>query len=383
MKSVHHSIHFLSFFVLLCSINFSCGQGEPEDRSPAPANNELDYIQLPAGFEIEYFARDIENARSLVVAENGTVFVGSRQAGKVYALKDLDGDHRSDTLIVLQEGWNQPNGISIKGDDLYVAEIGKVWKFPGMVKNASPDIEPELIYDGLPTEEHHGWRYIKFGPDGKLYIAIGAPCNICLEKEDYFASISRIDDDGSNFEVVHRGIRNSVGFDWDKETGYLWFTDNGADWMGDNKPADELNVATEEGNHYGYPFCHAGEVPDPEFGEMRDCEEFVPPAIKLGPHVAALGVTFLHDANVPEHFKNKLLIAEHGSWNRSVPIGYRVRMVDIMKNQAANYEDFAAGWLDGAVKRGRPVDVEIYTDGSILVSDDHGDAVYRIYYTGE
>lgn len=342
----------------------------------------LDRIQLPEGFVISYFAEDVKEARSLAVADNGWVFVSTRRHGSLYALKDTSGNGSADLKVTLAEGWNQPNGIVIDGNDLYVAEIHRIHKFTNLVSDPTRQITPEVIYADLPENEHHGWRYINIGPDGKLYTAIGAPCNICLREEPHFASISRMDLDGSNFEVVQHGIRNSVGFDWDPETGYLWFTDNNRDWLGDDLPACELNVATKDGQHFGYPFCHQGDLPDPKFGKMRSCDEFVKPAQNLVAHSAPLGISFLNDAEVPTPFKKRLLIAEHGSWNRTTPVGYRITMVDIEGDRATNYSVFADGWLDGHDKYGRPVDIATYIDGSILVSDDFNNAVYRIEYVG-
>jgi len=353
-----------------------------DDMSPQPPENPelIKYVNLPEGFRIHSFAEAVEGARSVVVSDSGWVFVGTRAAGKVYALKDLDGDFESDTMITLVEGLQQPNGVALHQDDLYIAEISKVWRIPDIANEIPDQWNAELVYDALPTETHHGWRYIKFGPDGKLYIAIGAPCNVCLEEDERFATICRMDPDGSNFEVVHSGIRNSVGFDWHPETGMLWFTDNGRDWWGDDLPACELNVAAEDFNHYGFPFCHQGDLPDDDFGTEHSCDEFKAPALLLGPHVAPLGIAFLYHADVPSAFRDKLLIAEHGSWNRSIPIGYRVSMTSVREAQTGKYEIFAEGWLDGENKKGRPVDVSLYTDGSILLSDDFSHRIYRIYY---
>lgn len=372
MNKLFSLIGWISIFLLLNTLVF--GQSEV---------SVLDRIQLPEGFEISYFAEEVKEARSLAVADNGWVFVSTRRHGSLYALKDTTADGKADVKITLAEDWNQPNGIVIHGDDLYVAEIHQIHKFANLVSDPRKNIRPELIYTDLPEEKHHGWRYINIGPDNKLYTAIGAPCNICLRDEAHFASISRMNLDGTNFEVVQHGIRNSVGFDWDPKTGYLWFTDNNRDWLGDDLPACELNVATKDGLHFGYPFCHQGDLPDPKFGKQRSCDEFQKPAQNLVAHSAPLGVSFLHQAKVPSSFKNKLLIAEHGSWNRTIPVGYRITMVDIEGDQARNYTVFAEGWLDGHDKYGRPVDIATYTDGSLLVSDDFHNVVYRISYTGQ
>ncbi|MCB0610826.1 MAG: PQQ-dependent sugar dehydrogenase, partial [Lewinella sp.] len=244
--------------------------------------------------------------------------------------------------------------------------------------------KPEVIFDGYPRETHHGWKYIAFGPDGKLYVPVGAPCNICESKDEIFNTITRINPDGTGLEIVQRGVRNSVGFTWDPDTGDLWFTDNGRDNLGDNKPACELNHAPRDFMHFGYPYCHQGDLPDPEFGNKRPCSDFTPPAQKLGPHVAPLGIEFYTGKQFPSAYKNQILIAEHGSWNRSKKIGYRISLVKLAGGKAVSYEPFAEGWLtrDTDDVWGRPVDMEFLPDGSMLVSDDFADAIYRIYYEG-
>ena len=231
----------------------------------------------------------------------------------------------------------------------------------------------------LPSEKHHGWRYIGFGPDGKFYVSIGAPCNVC--DDDGFAVIERMNIDGSEREAVARGVRNSVGFTWHPETSELWFTDNGRDHLGDDQPACELNRVSEPGEHFGFPYCHGGDVVDPDF-KNRDCSDFTPPVQRLGAHVAPLGVRFYQGAAFPDRYQGQVFIAEHGSWNRTNKIGYRVSMVTIENGQATGYETFADGWLDGERTLGRPVDVLELNDGSMLVSDDFNGLVYRIVYTG-
>ena len=241
------------------------------------------------------------------------------------------------------------------------------------------------LRDDRPRDRDHGWKYFAFGPDGKLYVPIGAPCNICLSDHDErYASLCRMDPDGNNFEVYAHGIRNTVGFDWHPETSNLFFTDNGRDNLGDDQPTDELNRVTQPGQHFGYPFCHQGDLPDPEFGQQRNCNEFVPPVQKLGPHVAALGMAFYEGDQFPEQYRGDVFIAEHGSWNRTDAIGYRISRVPLNGEQAQGYEVFAEGWLtnDGDVL-GRPVDVLEMPDGSLLVSDDYAGCVYRISYVGD
>ncbi len=236
--------------------------------------------------------------------------------------------------------------------------------------------------DAFPGEASHGWKFIAFGPDGKLYVPVGAPCNACDPGDERFAALHRMNPDGTELEIYARGIRNTVGFDWHPETGELWFTDNGRDWLGDDAPPDELNRAPEAGMHFGFPYCHGTGIPDPEFGAGRSCAEFTPPEQELGPHVAALGMRFYDGGQFPEEYANRIFIAEHGSWNRLEPIGYRVTMVTLENGTPVSYEPFAEGWLQGRNAWGRPVDLEVAGDGSLLVSDDRANAVYRITYTG-
>jgi glucose/arabinose dehydrogenase len=248
-----------------------------------------------------------------------------------------------------------------------------------------------VVTDDLPSDRPHGWKYIAFGPDGLLYVPVGAPCNIC-ERPDPYAAILRMKPDGSGREVFARGVRNTVGFDWQPGTGVLWFTDNGRDALGDDRPHDELNRAPAPGLHFGYPYCHEGSIPDPEFGAGRSCADFVPPAQKLGPHVAALGLAFYTGTMFPPEYRGQLFVAQHGSWNRSAEVshtGYRVMLVRIEGDQVVGYEPFIEGWLGtapgAAVARqawGRPVDVLQLPDGSLLISDDRAEVIYRVVYRG-
>jgi glucose/arabinose dehydrogenase len=350
-----------------------------------PSSLPLDRIELPAGFKIELYAENVKNARSMVLSPSGTLFVGTRGEGKVYALRDTDGDFKVDEQYELARGLRLPNGVALRDGDLYVAEVSRIIKFPDIENRLDEPGEPEVVFDGYPTERHHGWKYIAFGPDGKLYVPVGAPCNICESEDEVFASITRMNPDGTGMEIVQRGIRNTVGFTWHPETGELWFTDNGRDWMGDDQPACELNRAPADGMHFGYPYCHQGDLPDPEFGEKRSCGEFTPPVQKLGPHVAPLGLEFYTGSMFPASYQGQIIIAEHGSWNRSTKIGYRLMLVRLNENQeAVSYEPFAEGWLmeEEDDVWGRPVDLEFLPDGSMLVSDDFADAIYRISYEG-
>ncbi|MCB9348062.1 MAG: sorbosone dehydrogenase family protein [Lewinellaceae bacterium] len=369
-------ILFLFSFFLIST----CGRVNPPVKVFEPSDLPLGKIRLPQGFKIEVFAEGLKNARSLELSPNGTLFVGTRGEGKVYALKDEDGDFRADTTYTIAKGLKMPNGVAFRDGDLYVAEVSRILRFENIEANLATPPEPVVIFDNYPTETHHGWKFISFGPDGKLYVPVGAPCNICESDDEVFASITRLNPDGTGMEIVQRGIRNTVGFTWHPQTGELWFTDNGRDWLNDDEPACELNHAPQDGMHFGYPYCHQGDLPDPEFGDKRSCDEFTPPAQKLGPHVAPLGVEFYTSQQFPEEYQGRLFIAEHGSWNRSKKIGYRIMMVKLEGNRAVSYEPFAEGWLDKGDVWGRPVDLEFLPDGSMLVSDDFADAIYRIYY---
>lgn len=334
----------------------------------------LDNIELPPGFSIEEFA-DVPNARSLALGSNGTVFVSNRRGSSVFAVVNQNGTRR---VVELIDDLKVPNGIAFYNGDLYVAEVDRVTRYADIESRLDSVPKAEILDIDLPSKGHHGWRYIGFGPDDKLYISIGAPCNVCDEAG--FARIIRMNADGSNRETFATGIRNSVGFTWHPETKDLWFTDNGRDMLGDNLPADELNRASEKGLHFGFPYCHAGDVADPKFGKEKNCDDYEAPQRKLGPHVAALGLTFYTGNMFPAEYHGQLFIAEHGSWNRSRKTGYRVTLVRLERGSAISYETFASGWLQGESVTGRPVDLLVLDDGSMLVSDDKAGKIYRISY---
>ena len=343
----------------------------------------VDKIKLPEGFKIEVFAEGVKNARSIALGEQGTVFIGTRNKGDVYALQDLDKDHFAEKHYTIDRKLTMPNGVALKDGHLYVAALNKILRYDHIETQLANPPQPKIIYDNYPTARSHGWKFIAFGPDDKLYVPVGAPCNICESEEAIFASITRINPDGTGLEVVQHGIRNTVGFTWHPVTKELWFTDNGRDWLGDDLPACELNHAPRESMHFGYPYCHQGDLPDPDYGAKQPCNKFTPPVQKLGAHVAPLGLEFIPAGNFPDSYNGHILIAEHGSWNRSTKIGYRLMLVKLDGNKAISYEPFAEGWLQhGEEVWGRPVDLEFLPDGSLLVSDDYGDAVYRIYYEG-
>ena len=343
----------------------------------AQSGPNLADITLPEGFSIQIWADNVPNARSLALGEQGTVFVSTRRDGRVYALAPSESG--APTVKTLADGLRMPNGVAFRDGDLYVAENHRIIRFDDIESNLDSIPHPEVVIDTLLRERHHGWRYIDFGPDDKLYIALGAPCNVCERAGS--ANISRMNPDGSDQEIYADGVRNSVGFTWHPDSGELWFTDNGRDMLGDDTPPGELNRAPIAGMHFGFPYCHGSDVADPEYGSRRSCEEFEPPAQELGPHVAPLGVIFYTGDMFPAEYRNQALIAEHGSWNRSRKIGYRVSLVRMDDNLPNAYEVFADGWLQGEEVSGRPVDLLQLADGSVLLSDDQNGVIYRISYS--
>ena len=377
------SIIFLNIFIDSIFVNQS---------SNLEIDSFLEKIVLPEGFEIKIYADDVENARSMAISPSGTIFVGNRNKDNVFALKDTDGDNVIDKkYLITNKLKNMPNGVAFHDGDLYVAEVNKIWKFENIEENLSHLDkfdeyleEPILISDDFPSDRHHGWKYISFGPDGKLYVPVGAPCNICESRDEIYASITRMNPDGSNKEIYVKGVRNTVGFTWHPETKQLWFTDNGRDMLGDNIPPCELNKVTGKDQHFGYPYCHGSDIGDPEFGGEYSCSDFVMPAQNLDPHVAPLGLKFYTGKMFPDEYKGDIFIAEHGSWNRSKKIGYRISRVKIENNKSVGYETFIYGWLDDEEQEawGRPVDILILEDGSMLISDDKANAIYRVTYTG-
>jgi glucose/arabinose dehydrogenase len=344
--------------------------------SPPPPSEFI----LPPGFSIAAYAGSVPGARSMALGAKGTLFVGTRDEGKIYAVIDRNGDHVADEVITIASGLQMPNGVAFRDGSLYVAEVSRVLRYDNIEERLNNPPRPVIVNASFPRKTHHGWKFIRFGPDGKLYVPVGAPCNVCEEQDPRFASIMRMDPDGSRLEVFARGVRNTVGFDWHPVTGELWFTDNGRDWLGDDLPPDELNRAPRAGLHFGFPYRYGRNVPDPEFGAKGGMKEFVLPEMELGPHVASLGMRFYTGAMFPTDYRNQIFIAEHGSWNRSVPIGYRITLVRLKGNRAVSYETFAEGWLRNGRVRGRPVDLQVMPDGSMLVSDDKAGVIYRISY---
>jgi len=364
-------------------------QGRPagQETSPlAPHNAPLtakkaeeipvQKIKVPQGFEVSLWASGMPNARSMTLGDKGTVFVGTRLTGRVFAVVDKDGKREVKTIA---QGLHRPNGVAFKDGALYVAELSRVIRYDDIESNLDKPPEPKVVYQDLPKDEPHGWKFIAFGPDGLLYVPVGAPCNIC-QPSDAHAQIRRIKPDGSGAEVVARGVRNTVGFDWHPVTKELWFTDNGRDWLINDPPADELNRVTRTGLDFGFPACHQGDMPDPEFGKDKGCAGTEKPVQKLAPNTAALGMRFYTGDMFPAEYKNRILIAEHGSWNSPKKIGFRVMQVSVPDGGAPRYEPFAEGWLEGDSFWGRVADVQQLKDGSVLVSDDWNGAIYRIAY---
>lgn len=373
----------LSAAVLAAGLSAVAGQG----ASPLAA------LVLPEGFQADVFAEKVENARTMVLGPEGTVFVGSRTAGKVHAVVDRDGDNKADRVVVIASGLNQPNGLAMRDGALYVATAGQLLRFDDIEKHLDAPPAPVTVRDDLPNPKAgHTWKFIAFGPDGLLYMSVSAPCNVC-QSPSMVSAIVRMKPDGSGMEMFAEGVRNSVGFDWHPVTREFWFTDNGRDMLGDDVPGDELNVAPKAGLHFGFPFCHQGDLTDPEFGTQRACSTTEAPARKLDAHVAAIGFTFYTGDMFPSSYKNAAIIAEHGSWNRAIPSGYRVMMVRTDGRRATSYEPLVdgflpgmksgsapGGWGAGKAATGRPADVLQMPDGSILISDDAGNRLIRVSY---
>ncbi len=353
---------------------------------------DLTQLKLAPGFKIQIVADGMQSPRSLAVTPDGTVFIGTRTnrkretIGKVYALK-LDENYQLEgEVITIAKGLNLPNGVAFKDGDLYVAEINRILKYPDIEKNLRKPPEPVTIYEDLPDDFHHGWKFIRFSPQGRLYVPVGAPCNVCEEDEQVYANIQAMNDDGSEPTVFAKGVRNTVGFDFHPKTGDLWFTDNGRDLLGDMLPSDELNHAPYANMHFGFPYCHQGDFPDPEFGDSENhhCREYTPPAGKMGPHVAAIGMRFYTGTMFPEKYQQQPFIALHGSWNRTEQAGHtgaQVVVAHLTNNLVTEIEPVVDGWLGEDNKYiGRPADVAMLADGSMLISDDFAGVVYRLWY---
>ena len=348
----------------------------------------LDRLRMPEGFSISIFA-EVDNPRQLAIDKAGIVYAGSRRGGKVHAIADLDRDGIADVVKVIAKGLKMPSGIAIRDNQLYVAAVNSILRSGslGDILDKTPTFV--TIFQGFPKDRHHGWKFIDFGPDGLLYVPVGAPCNVCLKENPVYASIQTLDVDAKWPEPkLHAaGVRNSVGFTWHPNTAALWFTDNGRDQLGDESPPCELNIATAPGGHYGYPFIHGDDVLDPKFGDQMPDHELIPPALSLGPHVAPLGIAFSPDGTFPSAYRHQLFIAEHGSWNRSRSAGHTGHRITLARSSPSKstestltYEVFIEGWLQNNTAWGRPADILFHPDGSMLISDDHANVIYRVTY---
>jgi glucose/arabinose dehydrogenase len=338
-------------------------------------------LSVPAGFHVSVYAANVTNARSLALGDDGTVFVGTGREGKVYALQDKDGDGVAEKRYTIANSLYMPNGVAYKNGALYVAAVNRILRFDNVTEKLGYTQKPVVIYDKFPSDKHHGWKYLRFGPDGKLYTAVGAPCNICAPEKDIYTSLVRLNVDGSGLEILASGIRNSVGFDFQPNSNELFFTDNGRDLLGDDVPPDELNHWSKKGEHFGYPYCHGGEIADPELAGNRKCAEFTAPAWQFKAHIAPLGLRFYTGSQFPAEYQNQLLVAQHGSWNRTQPQGYLVVLLKLKGTTVIAEQDFISGFLskDGEVL-GRPVDILQLPNGSLLISDDTLDVIYKVDY---
>jgi glucose/arabinose dehydrogenase len=357
--------------------------------SPVP----LEKLKLPAGFKVALYADGVRSARGMALGAKGTVFVGSMNASTVYALVDRNHDDviSADEVKVVATGLLQPTGVAFHDGALYIAAATKIVRLDAIEDHLDSPPAPVVVVDKLPSQ-YHSWKFLAFGPDGLMYVSDGSPCKVCDNEktEPRYAAILRMKPDGSSPEVFAHGVRNSVGFDWDPATKNLWFSDNGRDEMGDDMPSDELNVATKAGEHFGFPFCHQGDTLDPDLGKGRTCAEFVPPAQKVGAHVASIGLRFYGGTMFPAKYRGGIFIAQHGSWNRSVPAGYRVMFASVKADKVTAYEPFVEGFLEGtrststrgatALQFGRPADVQPLRDGSLLISEDTPGRIYRVTY---
>ncbi|MGH8248544.1 MAG: PQQ-dependent sugar dehydrogenase [Gammaproteobacteria bacterium] len=391
--SVKTVLQILIAFLLSMVPSLPCVEAQEAEQTVAINPMQVDpheyvkKISLPKGFSISIYADQVTGARSMAQSPNGTLFVGTFTEwgkppyGKVYAIIDQDNDHKADEVITVAEGLNHSNGVALRDGNLYVSELNRILRYDDIEINLRKPPAPVVINDSYPTEFHHGWKFIRFGPDGRLYVPVGAPCNMCEPKEPH-STITSMKPDGTDLQIFARGIRNSVGFDWDPQTRELWFTDNGRDGWGNERPPEELNHAPRAGLHFGFPYRYGNNIEDTTFKTTMKDADFTPAAIELPAHRAGLGMRFYTGKSFPAEYRNQIFIAHHGSWNRSPPDGYRVSLVRLKDGNPAGYEDFATGWLIDEKFWGRPVDVEIAADGSLFVSDDFAHVIYRISYGG-
>ena len=349
-----------------------------------PLQAEERQLTLPAGFQIESLNFSVKNARQMALTEKGTLIIGTRREGKVYAVPAALSSPEPQVITLFADLF-MPSGIAVHDGDLYVGAVNRILKVADIDAHLEEDPTHQVLVDDLPDETHHGWKYLKVGPDNMLYVPVGAPCNICLSDDPRFAALLRMDPDTGENEIWAEGIRNTVGFTWHPDTEELWLSDNGRDMLGDDIPPEEINVITAKGQHFGYPFIHGDDIDDPEFGDhkARTQHTFTPPVLNIQAHSAALGLDFYTHNQFPEAYKNALFIAEHGSWNRSSKVGYRVSVATMGPDGSLSYAPFVEGWLVGEDPWGRPNDVLMTPDGSLLISDDAQGLIYRVSYTGE
>ena len=331
-------------------------------------------------FKLDVVTDQTPSARQMAEAPSGILFVGSFRAGRVYAV--VPAEHGEAEVVTVAEGLTLPSGVALKGGDLYVAALDRVLRYPNIEATFRDRPTPQIVTDKLPDETHHGWKYLSVGPDGHLYVPVGAPCNICESEDARFASILRMHPDTGATTVYAAGVRNSVGMAWHPETGELWFSDNGRDWLGDDLPPEEINRVQKPGAHYGYPYIHGDDIADPEFGAGHDPQEYVTPEVAIQAHSAALGIAFYTGSHFPAEWRGALFIAEHGSWNRSSKVGYRVSVVRF-DGRAPRYAPFLDVWLADEKATARPNDVLVARDGTLLVSDDLGGRIFRVTHQGD
>jgi len=368
--------YIYALFILVGSCNPPLGKSKAERKSTI----DFDVI-LPEGFTMDIYADGVEDARAMTLGDNGTLFVGSRGAGKVYAIIDDNNDYKADQVITIAEDLNLPVGVTFRNGDLYVSDVSRILKFEDIENNLSNPPTPIVVSDAFPTDRHHGWKFIDFGPDDKLYVPVGAPCNICDEDSTRYSNIMRMNEDGSDLEPYAFGIRNTVGFAWHPETDELWFTDNGADGMGDDIPPCELNHAPLPNIHFGYPYCNGVDIPINKYGK-RNCANYQAPKAEFIAHTAPLGMMFYTGDMFPDDYNNNIFVAQHGSWNRSTKSGYKVLRVELEANgrDVKQVSEFISGFEVNEEVFGRPVDALQLPDGSLLVSDDFGGKIFRVTY---
>lgn len=370
-----HKIYVLLMFLLISNLTFSDTlNSNPISELP------LEKIKLPPGFSIQLWAT-IPDAKSLTLGKQGTVFVSSKSSGSIYAISQSNAS-KEKQIRIIADGLKSPSGITFYNEALYVVALNRILRFDHIENNLEKINEPQVIYENLPKESFHNTRYLAIGPDNLLYVSVGAPCDACEADSMRYAVISRITPNGDNFEVYAQGVRNSLGFDWHPKTNELWFSDIGRDWMGEDLPPDEINHASTQGLHFGFPYCHASNILDPKFGAKRGCNKSLAPTAEFEPHVSPHGIKFYSGSMFPTQYQGHLIVAEHGSWNRRAPVGFRLQHLQLENNRVVKKEIFAEGWFDNQNQKawGRPNDMLVMPDGTLLVSDDLAGAIYQISY---